>query len=396
MKREGYYTSGEFAKKTNITKKTLRYYDEKNILKPSCVLPTGTRLYNEEDLGKLQQILLLKYLGFSLHEIKEMIIDDDNLHIAKSLEIQHKLVENRIEQLDLVSKSILGVAEKLKKNQKADWSQMFDIINLSRMESSLVNQYKNASNISARIQLHTLFSQNKQLWFPWVLENIALTEGMNVLEVGCGDGSLWNGYTLPRNVNVTLSDISEGMIRDIKRRFDAANGSFRFCVCDCQMLPFADGSFDVVIANHVMFYCEDICKACSEIYRVLKKDGIAIFGTYGNNHMKEISELVTKFDDRIVLSADSLYEKFGKENGKDILEEVFFSVSWRDYEDSLNVTDPETLISYILSCHGNQNQYIIDNYDEFKTFVKSKVKNGFYVTKEAGIFIVKKNSSGCI
>ena len=96
MKREGYYTSGEFAKKTNITKKTLRYYDEKNILKPSCVLPTGTRLYNEEDLGKLQQILLLKYLGFSLHEIKEMIIDDDNLHIAKSLEIQHKLVENRI------------------------------------------------------------------------------------------------------------------------------------------------------------------------------------------------------------------------------------------------------------------------------------------------------------
>ena len=56
----------------------------------------------------------------------------------------------------------------------------------------------------------------------------------------------------------------------------------------------------------------------------LKKDGIAIFGTYGNNHMKEISELVTKFDDRIVLSADSLYEKFGKENGKEnFIKEVF-------------------------------------------------------------------------
>lgn len=390
MRKDGYYSSGEFAQKANVTKKTLRYYDEKNILKPSCVLGSGARLYSDEDMGRLQQILLFKYLGFSLNEIREMMVDVDNLHIAKSLEIQHKLVEDRIEQLHLVSQSIRNTAEKLKNNQEADWSQMLDIINITRMEASLKNQYKNASNISARIQLHTLFSQNRQLWFPWIFEQLCLKEGMHVLEVGCGDGTLWNNRHLPEHTTVTLTDISEGMIRDVKRRLGVYNSKFEFYVCDCQVLPFADNSFDLVIANHVLFYCGDIVKACREIYRVLKKGGIVVCGTYGKQHMKEISELVTEFDNRIVLSADRLYDRFGKENGKDILGQMFCEVEWRAYEDSLKVTDSEALIAYILSCHGNQNQYIIDCYDEFKSFVKRKSKNGFYVTKDAGIFFAKK------
>ena len=66
MKLPGYYSSGEFAKKAHITKKTVRYYDEHNILKPSYVNENGARFYNDDDFARLQQILFLKYLGFSL------------------------------------------------------------------------------------------------------------------------------------------------------------------------------------------------------------------------------------------------------------------------------------------------------------------------------------------
>jgi DNA-binding transcriptional MerR regulator len=69
VKINGYYSSGEFAKLAGITKKTLRYYDEKNILKPSLLSDSGARYYTNKDLGRLQQILLLKYLGFSLNDI---------------------------------------------------------------------------------------------------------------------------------------------------------------------------------------------------------------------------------------------------------------------------------------------------------------------------------------
>ena len=103
--------------------------------------------------------------------------------------------------------------------------------------------------------------------------------------------------------------------------------------------------------------------------------------------MKEINELVSEFDDRIVLSADRLFERFGKENGADLLAPYFQNIKWLSYEDSLHVTEPETLISYVLSCHGNQNQYIIDHYKEFRSFVKKKTEKGLHITKDAGIFI---------
>ncbi len=53
--------------------------------------------------------------------------------------------------------------------------------------------------------------------------------------------------------------------------------------------------------------------------------------------MKEVSELVQSFDDRIVLSAEKLYERFGRENGADILAPYFSRIFWESYEDSLLV-----------------------------------------------------------
>lgn len=390
MKREGYYSSGEFAGMAGVTKKTLRYYDEKNILKPSLLSESGARFYSNEDLGRMQQILLLKYLGFSLKDIREMVVEDGNNQLQKSLEIQHKLVEDRIEQLKLVSRSILDTSEKLREGQEMDWSGMMELIHLMGMESSLRNQYKNASNISARIRLHTLFSQNKTGWFPWIISHMELEKNRKILEVGCGDGTLWKNC-VPEGTEIILTDISDGMIRDVKRELGGQFPGMQFVTCDCQFLPFADDSFDLVVANHVLFYCEDIQKACREICRVLKPGGKLIAGTYGKAHMKEVSEMASGFDERIVLSAEKLYERFGKENGGKILSGCFDNVNWLEYEDELLVDEPEALISYILSCHGNQNQYIIDSYDEFREYVRRKTKRVFRITKEAGVFIGVKS-----
>ena len=80
MKKEGFYSSGQFAKKAHVTLRTIRYYDNQDILKPSFVTEYGARFYTDEDFVRLQQILLLKYLGFSLEDIKEMTIEDADYH----------------------------------------------------------------------------------------------------------------------------------------------------------------------------------------------------------------------------------------------------------------------------------------------------------------------------
>lgn len=114
-----------------------------------------------------------------------------------------------------------------------------------------------------------------------------------------------------------------------------AKTSFFLRGFDCARIPHEDRSFDLVIANHVLFYCEDISAVCSEIQRVLTPGGKLICSTYGKKHMQEVSRLVRDFDDRIVLSADKLYERFGRENGADILAPYFSRIFWESYEDSL-------------------------------------------------------------
>ena len=131
MKKDGYYSSGEFAQMAHITKKTIRYYDEHDILKPSYVTPYGARYYTDQDFAKLQQILLFKQLGFSLKDIKEMTINgNDALYMENSLKLQLKLVEDRIEQFQIMAQMMKDTLEMLHEGQTVDWNNMLDLLHL--------------------------------------------------------------------------------------------------------------------------------------------------------------------------------------------------------------------------------------------------------------------------
>ena len=390
MKLPGYHSSGQFARLAGVSVRTIRYYDKQNILKPSYVNPSGARFYTDSDLARLQQILLLKYLGFSLDDIREMTIGDTDYHFLKnSLNMQKRLVQDRIEQMQLMESAIEDTVRAIEEAHQIDWSHMLELIHLTGMEKSLKLQYQNATNISARIRLHRNHSVNRQGWFPWIYEQCRITDGMKILELGCGNGALWteNLSGLPEHVSVTLSDISEGMLRDARRSIGSLDARFSFRAFDCASIPFEDQSFDLVIANHVLFYCRDIPRVCREVRRVLTPRGRFLCSAYGRDHMQEISSLVREFDSRIVLSAEKLYERFGLENGRRLLASVFSAVDCRLYEDSICLDRAEPLIEYILSCHGNQNQILLDRYKEFRAFTEKKTAHGFSITKNAGIFL---------
>ena len=391
MKLPGYYTSGQFAHMAEVSVRTIRYYDQQNILKPSYINESGARFYTDEDFVRLQQILLLKYLGFSLEDIREMTINDTDYHLMQNaLNLQLKLIDDKIEQMQLVKQAIQDTSREISKNHTVNWSQMLHLIHLTGMEKSLKTQYQNASNISARIRLHEMYSQNQTGWFPWIYHNCKITDGMRILEIGCGDGTLWNENMakLPQNISAVLSDISEGMLRDVRRRI-GSDSRFSFQAFDCHRIPIASDSFDLVIANHVLFYCDDIAKVCREVSRILVPGGRFLCSTYGASHMQEITALVQEFDSRIQLSGDALYARFGLENGAEILAPYFSDISTRLYDDALYVTDAAPLIEYILSCHGNQNQYLLERYQDFRRFVEKKTCKGFHITKSAGLFICR-------
>ena len=99
--------------------------------------------------------------------------------------------------------------------------------------------------------------------------------------------------------------------------------------------------------------------------------------------MKEITELVQGFDERIVLASENLYDRFGLENGKEILSKHFSDVTLENYEDEIVIRQAEPIIEYILSCHGNQNQYLLNRYHDFKGYVEKLYKD-MHITKMQG------------
>lgn len=388
---EGYYTSGEFAKKANVSIRTIRYYDKQGLLKPAAMSDAGYRLYTDSDFAKLQKILSLKYLGFSLDEIRSITInDDDNGYVEQSLKLQLDLVKKRIGHLQLVEQTLSETSKLVTDNPVIDWNKILHLIHITNMEKSLVEQYKNAANINIRIELHKRYTTNPIGWFEWLYSLLDLKTGESLLELGCGNGELWrtNAAKIPAGARLCLSDGSGGMIRDAKEHLRRVAGQFSYEVIDCRQIPKPDESFDKAAANHVLFYLKNLDEALEEIKRVLKKGGTFYCSTYGREHMKEISQLVKEFDSRIVLSEVNLYDVFGLENGSEILKRHFGHVEKILYDDCLKVSDAGPLMEYILSCHGNQQEYLSDRYDEFREFLEKKIerKGTLCITKMAGVF----------
>ena len=378
------YKTGQFAKLANVSERTIRYYDKIGLLKPSFVMENGYRQYSDLDLLKLQKILSLKHLGFSIEEIFPMVMDNTNL--KESFDLQIDLIEDKISHLQ----SLKDALKRASQTPDLSWNMILSLVQLSNEETNIIEQYKNAKNLNDRISLHEKYSTNKQGWFNWLFNQIDFSKVNRLLELGCGNGKLWQENRIDlRNREIFLSDISEGMVEEVRNKLGS---DFNCIVADAEKIPFKDEYFDSIIANHVLFYLNDLNLGLKEIDRVLKSDGILYCSTYGKNHMKEITEIVQNFDSRINLSNHSLYGIFGLENGESILKEYFFNVQRKDYEDSLEITESKPLIDYIMSCHGNQNEILGPRLNEFKEYIEELLENNgkIVVTKQAGLFICKK------
>lgn len=380
--------TGEFAKLAGVTEKTLRYYDKIGLLKPSDILSNGYHSYSEKDLIRLKRILFLKQLDFSLDDIMTMTSKDDDL--ASSFRVQRQLIDQRIDSLTALSDALARICEKSEKSS-IDWNEIIRLIQLSSEESKIAENYKNSQDLSIRIALHDKYSQNSQPWFAWIMAQLNFHGVSKILEIGCGNGKLWQyaNLSMLRNREVFLTDKSRGMIAEVRRNL---GDDFNCIVADCEQLPFKNDNFEMVIANHVLFYLEDIDKGLKEICRVLSDKGTLYCTTYGLGHMKEITKLCQKFDPAIYLSQMNLAEKFGLENGKEILKKYFSSVHLVRYEDSLVIDEVDPLIDYILSCHGNQRDLLLTRLDEFRKYLESELLNNgpFRITKEAGIFVCRR------
>jgi ubiquinone/menaquinone biosynthesis C-methylase UbiE len=268
-------------------------------------------------------------------------------------------------------------------------------------EYLLNQQYRDASNLNARMQLHQRFSTNKHGWHRWVFDQIHLPPRARVLELGCGPGTLWceNGERLPEGWEITLSDFSAGMVQEAQRNLADIQRNFTFEAVDAQAIPFATARFDTVIANHMLYHVPDRTKAYAEIRRVLKPEGRFYAATNGPAHLRELHDRVrvaalkvyTQAQAEVTADraspADSWTEAFNLETGQEELSRWFSAVALSRYPDALVVTEAEPLIAYVLS--GRYGAVLAgEPIGEFTRSVEEEiVRHGAVrITKDAGLF----------
>lgn len=115
------YKVGEIAELTKVSVRTLHHYDQIGILRPATISDGGHRLYTETELLRLQQILTLRYLGFQLREIGELL-DRQDFDLLASLRIQQRAVRDHISELEQVEAALTRMVDHRQSTGAWDWN----------------------------------------------------------------------------------------------------------------------------------------------------------------------------------------------------------------------------------------------------------------------------------
>lgn len=126
------YLTKEFAGLTRVTVRTLRYYDRIGLLRPSFRKPNGYRVYADEDLLRLQQIVTLKFMGFSLARIRDLLGRKGFL-VAESLRIQAGAVRDEIVRLQQASRALDRALGELETKGRVDAKRLIKIVEVIQM-----------------------------------------------------------------------------------------------------------------------------------------------------------------------------------------------------------------------------------------------------------------------
>ena len=126
----------EFAKLSGVTVRTLHHYDRLGLLKPSRYTGAGFRLYSEDDFARLEQIVALKFIGFSLNEIKNILKRGPG-DLTTTLRQQREAIEEKRDRLELAVKAIQRAEYVVATSRAPGWETFAKIIEVINMQSNM-------------------------------------------------------------------------------------------------------------------------------------------------------------------------------------------------------------------------------------------------------------------
>ncbi len=128
------YLPHEFAKRAGVTIRALHHYDRLGLLKPSGRTAAGYRVYSDRDFARLEQIVALKFIGFPLFQIREILQRKDN-DLSAALRQQRQIMAEKRDHLDRAVQAIERAEKIVATGGEPDWEPFRKVIEVIQMQT---------------------------------------------------------------------------------------------------------------------------------------------------------------------------------------------------------------------------------------------------------------------
>ncbi len=182
---ENLWQTRQFAELSKVTVRTLHHYDRIGILKPKHYDKNGFRLYSEREFARLQQITTLKFIGFSLNQIKEILAGKE-FNLADTLQLQKNIIQAQRNRLNLALEAINRAEAMFNSNGVTDWESFTKIIEVINMEQNTEWTKKYYSE-----EAQAKVEERQNLWSPELQEKVTKdwSELVADIETAIADGT---------------------------------------------------------------------------------------------------------------------------------------------------------------------------------------------------------------
>ncbi|QPC84299.1 class I SAM-dependent methyltransferase [Phototrophicus methaneseepsis] len=252
--------------------------------------------------------------------------------------------------------------------------------------------YATDDNLRIRHEIHEKYTVPKRDYVSWVLERLSWGGQERVLDLGCGPGTYYNRLIqLQPHVEYVGMDLLPTMLA----KHPAKN---RLSLGNAVRLPFADHTFDVVMANHMLHHVPNIGHTMREVSRVLRPGGIFVVATNSVQSMPELQVLMrraivllTRHNAADIRPPSMPSDGFALENGTRVLSRYFFSVVRHDLPSALIFPEVEPAMAYLESTRDMRESQLPDDviWEDVMMIMRQQINQ---LIKHLGELVINKQS----
>ncbi|GAB4511441.1 MAG: hypothetical protein OHK0046_09510 [Anaerolineae bacterium] len=252
--------------------------------------------------------------------------------------------------------------------------------------------YQNDEDLRTRQDIHAKYTVPSINYVDWVIQNILWRGDEHVLDVGSGSGSYHPALQkLYPNVSYFGFDVSAGML-------DNHPAKDRVIQADAQKIPFQDHTFDVIMANHMVYHLQDIEAGLTEFKRLLKPEGLLMVATNSTQSMPELQVLMrrailllTRTGSAHIQPPRPASDLFALENGSRRLSRHFYAVVRYDLPSKLVFPEIDPIMQYLESTRAMREPQLPEDvaWDDVMMIMRQQIT---HLVNHLGELVVNKLS----